>query len=121
MGSNTAAKKNKKIVMWIRLFLACFIVLCSFVATGQTYPGTREKFVKTFQKEMSTFVKGDSRKFVKSILPELLNGSSKVSRSSFNRMVETCNLLVEKRFKAYPDIFNYVYSACSFYMNRQSE
>lgn len=107
--------------MWIRLFLACFIVLCSFVATGQTYPGTREKFVKTFQKEMSTFVKGDSRKFVKSILPELLNGSSKVSRSSFNRMVETCNLLVEKRFKAYPDIFNYVYSACSFYMNRQSE
>ena len=106
--------------MKTRNFFSCIVVLLSFTAFGQTYSDNREKFVKEFQQQIAEFAKGDSKFFAKETLPQLLLESSDLSDEYFKKMVATCNVLVEKRYKAYPEIFDYVYSVCAFVENKQS-
>lgn len=106
--------------MWIRNFFTCIVVLISFTAMTQTYSENREKFIKEFQQQISEFVKGDSKDFAKDGLTKILLESTDLSDANFNKMVATCNILVEARFKPYPEVFNYVYSVCSLVENKQS-
>jgi len=106
--------------MGTRNFFTCIIVFFSFTVMGQTYSNNREKFVKEFQKQISEYGKGESKAFAKKKLPEMLLESSDISEEYFIRMVTTCNLIVEKRFKPYPEVFHYIFSVCAFVENKQS-
>lgn len=106
--------------MGTRNFFSCIVVLLSFTVMGQTYSNNREKFVKEFQKQISEYGRGESKSFAKNGLPEMLLESNDLSDEYFNKMVATCNVLVEKRFKSYPEIYHYVFSVCSFVENKQS-
>lgn len=96
------------------LFLSC-------AAFAQTYSNNRDKFVKEFQKVLSEFGAGNYQEFAKKELPVILLESNEVPDAYFTRMVETCNLLETKRFKAYPEIYNYVFSVVSLVKAKQPE
>jgi len=88
-------------------------------AVAQSYSSNREKFVKEFQKNLSDYGKGDFHDFVKNDLPVLLLESNDFSDVVFTQMVATCNLLEEKKFKPYPEIYNYVFSLSSLVKSKQ--
>lgn len=106
--------------MWTRSLFTGLVVLLSFTVIGQTYSNDREKFVKEFQKQLSEYGKGESKAFARNLLPAMLLESSDMSDKYFNKMVEICNILVEKRFKPYPEIYHYIYSVYSFVEKKQS-
>lgn len=106
--------------MWIRTLFSGLVVLLSFTVIGQTYSDDRGKFVKEFQKQLSEYGKGESKSFAKKMLPLMLLESSDMPDKYFNKMVATCNILVEKRFKPYPEIYHYIYSVYSFVEKKQS-
>jgi hypothetical protein len=106
--------------MWTRNLFVGLVVLLSFTVIGQTYSNDREKFVKEFQKQLSEYGKGESKSFAKNLLPAMLLESSDMPDKYFNKMVATCNILVEKRFKPYPEIYHYIYSVYSFVEKKQS-
>jgi len=109
---------KSKIMNLKSLFLFAFIS-CIFTGFGQSYSNNREKFVKEFQKILSDYGNGDYQDFVKKELPVLLLEGSTFPPDYFSRMIETCNLMETKRLKAYPDIYNYIFSVSAFVINKQ--
>lgn len=101
------------------VFLSVWLLL-SFTAMTQTYSNDRDKFVKEFQKALSEYGKGDFHDFSKRDFPQLLLESGEFSDAYFNRMVATCNLMVEKKLKPYPEIYNYVFSVSSLVSGKQT-
>jgi len=97
------------------------IFVCVFTATAfsQSYPDNREKFVKEFQRIMAGYGRGDQLDFVKKDLSVLLLETKDFPDSYFSQMVATANLMETKRLKAYPEIFNYVFSVYSFVKTKQ--
>lgn len=106
--------------VWKNSMLSTFFLLTSIIVFGQTYTANREKFVKEFQKALSDYGPGEYQKFAKKELPVFIIESGELSDEYFNRMVQTCNLLETKRFKVYPEIYNYVFSVTSLVQGKQS-
>jgi hypothetical protein len=86
---------------------------------GQNFPSEREKFLKTFEKVMSTYIQKEQKDFIKDELEPMLLKSSDFSDDYYKKMVETCNAMEVKRLKYYPVIYNYVFSVYSFIKNKQ--
>lgn len=97
-----------------KYWLVCILMMVSFMGFSQSFPNTREKFVKDFQKKIAEYGSGDFRVFVKDELTPLLIESQDFPDAYFSKMVETCNLMETKRLKVYPEIYNYVFSVSAF-------
>lgn len=102
-------------------WLLCLLMLTSHVVWSQSFPNSREKFVKEFEKQLNEYGKGEFRDFAKKEFPMLMLETSDVSDEYFNRMVATCNMFETKRLKVYPEIYNYVYSVAQFVRTKQSK
>ncbi len=102
----------------IGLFLVVFGVQFSNAQT--IFSEDREKFVKEFHKTLSDYGKGDFSQFSKKELPLLLVESNSFSDVLFKKMVANSNLILEKKLKPYPELYNYVYSMYSLVKAGQS-
>lgn len=102
------------------LLLLSLVLLTSTVSFSQSFPNSRDKFVKEFERQLNEYGKGEFRDFAKQELPVLLLEGSSFSDEYFNRMVTTCNELEGKRLKIYPEIYNYVYSVSQFVKTNQT-
>lgn len=100
------------------IFLLGFIS-CVFSGFGQSYPNDREKFVKEFQRVLNEYGKGEFHDFAKKELPVMLLEGTSFPNDYFSKMVETCNLMVTKKLKPYPEIYNYVFSVAAFVKGKQ--
>ncbi len=109
------SKHMNKIVL-----LATFVLL-SLYSGAQSYPAEREKFVKAFQQMVSASATSEDMSFIKRQLEPMLLESKDFPDSYFTKMVETANLMESKKLKAYPEIFNYVFSVYSFVKGKQSD
>jgi len=107
--------------MWFKTLLSCFLTLIVFGVSAQTYSNDRAKFVKEFEKQISEFGRGESKEFAKKKLEPMLLESTAFPDAYFTTMVNTCNLLEEKRFGTYPEIFHYIFSVCAFVESKQSK
>jgi hypothetical protein len=103
-----------------KLCLLVILITNVNIAISQMYPEDREKFVKEFQKAMTEYGRGEFLTFAKKELEPMLLESSSFPDSYFKKMVSTCNLLLEKRMKQYPEVYNYVFSVYSFVKGKQS-
>ena len=100
------------------LLLLAFV--CSFqTVKAQNFPAEREKFIKQFEKVLSTFIQKEQKDFIKDELTPMLLKTSDFPDNYFSKMVETANEMETKRLKYYPDIYNYVFSVYSFVKNKQ--
>ncbi len=106
---------------WMKVLAASISILVSCVTFSQSYPDDRDKFVKQFEKLLREYGNGDYQTFAKKTLPTQLLESGDFPDDYFHRMVQTCNLLETKKFKIYPDIYNYVYSVSALIASKQSE
>lgn len=88
---------------------------------GQTFTPDREKFVKEFSKTLSDYGQGDFNDLSKKLLPELLLESGKCSDKQLVKIVSSSNLILEKKLKPYPELYNYVFSVYSLLNNGQNE
>lgn len=107
--------------MGVRILLVSVLTLLtqSFYAQ-QVYSLNQEKFVKEFQKSLGDYgMSGEA--FVKKDFPELLLESGKFPGDYFSTMVNTCNLIMKKRLKIYPEMYNYVYSVSKIVEAGQSK
>ncbi len=107
--------------MRLKYLVLCLITLCFQWSWGQSYPESREKFVKEFQKKITEYGRGEFFDFAKKELPAQLLESNEFPDAYFIEMVRTCNAMEAKRLKVYPEIYNYVYSVSSFVKNKQPE
>lgn len=107
----------KNIGKWIMLL----VTICTWqLANGQElFSPARDKFVKEFAKYLAAYDAQLSRTFMKDLEPAVLNGT--IPEEYFKRMVTTCNLMDAKKLKAFPEVYNYVFSVYSFVVNKQPE
>jgi hypothetical protein len=102
------------VISFVLIFFAGFVI-------GQEFTEDREKFVKEFNKTLSDFGQGDYSKFTKKELPLLLVESADCSDELFKKMVKTSNLILEKRLKPYPELYDYVFSIYSLVKSNQTK
>ncbi len=104
-----------------KTLLTLVIIGCACNVSAQTFSQNREKFVKEYQKQINEFGSKEMQSLVKDQLePMLLEGSSFPDRY-FTQMVNTCNKLIENRFKTDPEVIDYVFSVYSFVEKGLSE
>jgi hypothetical protein len=104
-----------------KIYLIFGIVFITNLVFSQSYTFDKESFVKEFQKALNENGKGEYQDFSKKELPLLLVEKPQFPEEYFKKMVETCNAMELKRLKAYPEIFNYVYSVYSLVKEKQSD
>lgn len=102
-----------------KLLFVVFVGFAVFQTKAQNFPSDREKFIKQFEKVLSTFIVKEQKDFIKDELSPMLLETKDFSDSYFKKMVETCNTMETKRLKYFPDIYNYVFSVYSFVKNKQ--
>lgn len=78
--------------------------------TGQEYSPKRDRFAKEIQTSMAASLSSDELQFVKKDLLPFINSPTDLPDEVFTKMVNTSNLLLEKRMKNHPYVYNYVYS-----------
>lgn len=105
--------------MPIKLLLFLSVVTFSLNSVAQTFSNDREKFIKEFDKLMRSSTSNDLRPFVEEELTPILLTSGKFPDDYFSKMVQTSNLLIDKRLKPYPDVYNYIFSVYSLVKNDQ--
>ncbi|MFA7274006.1 MAG: hypothetical protein WC044_09060 [Crocinitomicaceae bacterium] len=99
--------------------LLFLFAIFNFALFSQGFTNDREKFTKEFHKTLSDYGKGDYSTFSKKDFPKLLLESSALSDEAFTKLVFTSNLILEKKLKPYPELYNYVYSMYSLALNKQ--
>lgn len=102
------------------ILFTCFMLL-SFFSGAQSYPTERDKFVKALQQTVSNSATPKDMNFIKKQLEPMLLETKDFPDNYFTKMVETANLMESKKIKAYPEIFNYVFSVYSFVKGKQSD
>jgi len=106
---------------FMKHFITLLLLIClSPLVAQQTYSNNREKFVKEFQKALTEFGRGEFHDFARKDLPALLLETSDFPENYFTKMVETCNLMVTKNLKPFPEIYQYVFSVYSLVKGKQS-
>ncbi len=101
-----------------------FVALCILAVNlsfGQSYPADKEKFVKTLQGLTNDYLTKEQREFMNDKFQPALVKLNTFPDKYFNIMVANANAMEAKKLKAYPDIFNYVFSVYSFVENKQPE
>jgi len=106
--------------MRIKLLLFFSIFFISPVVLAQKYSKDKKKFIKEFQKSLAEYGRGEFNDFSKKEFPELLFNDQVFNEKKFLKMVEICNQIEQKKLKAYPDVYNYVYSISSFLKTKKS-
>lgn len=94
-------------------------VVMNFSYGQELFSPARDKFVKEFAKYLAAYDGQLSRQFMKDLEPVILNGT--IPEDYFKRMVATCNLMDSKKLKAFPEVYNYVFSVYSFVVNKQPQ
>lgn len=89
------------------------------VVVSQDFPNDREKFVKDFERIMRQNTSDDIRPFVREELMPLLLETSDFPDEYFERMVNTCNKMIEKRLKPHPEVYSYVISIYTLVEQKQ--
>ena len=97
-----------------------FTSLVNFSFSQMVFTVDREKYIKDLQSTFSDFGKGDYNNLTKKQLPELFE-SGAISEQSFVKLVATSNLILEKKLKPYPELYNYVFSVVSLFKNEQND
>ncbi|PHR42574.1 MAG: hypothetical protein COA32_17360 [Fluviicola sp.] len=105
--------------MLLKLILFFTAATFTFNSVAQTFSNDREKFIKEFDKLMRSSTSNDLRPFVEEELTPILLGSNKFPEDYFSKMIQTSNLLIEKRLKPYPDVYNYIFSVYSLVEKNQ--
>lgn len=89
----------------MKLFLSFLICVFSGVLYAQTFTTDRDKFVKDVSRSIGIGEASALRdflpkfeKFIKTVIPQ----------DRFLRMVQTSNKIVDRKLRAYPDLFNYL-------------
>ncbi|MBL1279197.1 MAG: hypothetical protein COA33_002950 [Fluviicola sp.] len=103
-----------------KLILIFFLSITSNLVFGQ-FSNDKEKFIKEFQKALAEYGKGEYQEFAKKKLPVLLLESNTFSTAHFSKLVETCNFMLTKKLKPYPEVYNYVFSMSSLLESKQSD
>jgi hypothetical protein len=105
-----------------RILAVAVMLTFSLLSWSQvTYSNDKEKFVKEFQKSLTDYGKGDFHDFSKNVFPVLLLESGTFPDAYFQRMVETCNLIISRRLNPYPEVYNYVFSVSALVKGKQSK
>lgn len=107
--------------MMRNLLMLCVVWSVTWSWGQITYSENREKFVKEFQKALSEYGNGEFQDFAKKDFPVQLLESGTFPEDYFKRMVATCNLMVTKRLKTYPEVYNYIFSVSSLVKGKQSK
>lgn len=107
--------------MRVKFGLLLLLLMTTTFGWSQSYPNSREKFVKDFQKKLTEYGRGEFFDFAKKELPVLLLETSDFPDEYFTNMVNTCNRMEAKKFKVYPEVYNYVYSVAAFIKSKQPE
>lgn len=102
------------VLLFSGLFFAGYIF-------GQEFTEDREKFVKEFHKTLSDYGQGDFNRFSKKELPLLIVESADCSDELFKKMVATSNLILEKKLKPFPELYDYVFSIYSLVKSKQTK
>lgn len=99
------------------LTLILFCLIAGHTLFAQSFSNNREKFVKELAKFIALHDAKISKDLMNEFEPMILNGT--ISDAYFNRMVETCNLMETKKFKPFPEFYNYTFSVFSFVKTKQ--
>lgn len=93
----------------MKKFATSLIFACLGLAAiaQNTFTNNKEKFVKELQSAVGAY-SDQGEFFKKNLLPQLL--SNEINDQTFEAIVNTSNQMITKRLKAYPEVFNYVYS-----------
>ncbi len=119
MGSYTINEKRTNMIK--TFYITLLILISNGLTLAQGFTENREKFVKEFHKTLSDYGKGDFSEFSKKILPELLVETNGFSDQQFKRLISTSNIILEKRLKPYPELYDYVFSMYSLVKSKQSQ
>ena len=104
-----------------KTLLTLAILGCAYQLSAQTFSHDREKFTKEYQKQVNEFGSKETQQMVKDQLTPMLLESSDFPDKYFTTMVNTCNSLLEKRYKIDPEVIAYVFSVYSFVAKDLSE
>ena len=88
------------------LFLGLFFIAITPILC-QSFSKDRDKFAKEWLKIVQT---DTDRNFCQNELKDFLE-NPKIIDFKFNKLVDDCNLLLEKQFSIYPDCFNFLTSS----------
>ncbi len=95
------------------LLITLICILSIQIGWTQTFKNDREKFLKDFDKLMRASTSNNVGGFINNQLTPMIAQPGRFPDDYFERMVSTANLMLEKRHRAYPEIYNYVYSMYS--------
>ena len=90
------------------------------IARTQTFENNREKFLKKFEKSIEENSSTDFSDFIEEELSPAILNQTVFSDKYFNRLVNTSNLIIEKRHRVFPDLYVYVFSVYSILTNEKS-
>ena len=96
-------------------------VVCLNASAQDVFTSNRDKFVKEFQKLMNESTSINLNGFTKDKLEPILLESTRFSDAYFLKLVKTANFILEKKLKAYPEVYNYVFSVYSLVEQNQPE
>lgn len=99
-------------------FLLLLVVADLF---AQTFPNDRAKFPKQLATVISQSATTSDQEFIKNKLTPFLLSESNITTEAFNQMVETCNLMDVKKFRFYPEIYQYVYATYALSVSKISK
>lgn len=101
------------------LLLSFFIFGVCTITFSQTFENNREKFLKDFDKLMRSSTSTNLKPFIENELAPMIGTPGNFPDDYFERMIRTSNLMIEKRHRAYPEVYNYVYSMYSLVKKKQ--
>jgi len=101
--------------------LILVIVFSCLDLFGQMFPMDRDKFTKQLIAVTAQSATIEDQEFMKKQLTPFLLSEANMSREIFEQMVNTTNLMNDKKLRFYPEIYQYVYATYSFCKNKQSK
>tara|TARA_B100000508_G_scaffold125643_1_gene109714 strand:- start:4144 stop:8742 length:4599 start_codon:yes stop_codon:yes gene_type:complete len=105
----------------MRYLFTLIIVLSVSISWSQTFSNNREKFIKEFDKLMRSSTSTNLSDFIDNKLTPMIAVPGNFPDDYFERMVSTSNMMIEKRHRAFPEVYNYVFSMYSLVKKNQSK
>lgn len=103
----------------MRVLLLFILLITGGQSFSQTFNKDREKFPRDIERAMRQHTSANLTVFTRDELYVVLNETDLMSDEYFDKMIETCNLMIEKRLKPYPEVYNYVYSIITIVIDKQ--
>jgi hypothetical protein len=105
--------------MLLRLLLFITVVTFTFNGISQTFSNDREKFINEFDRLMRSSTSTNLSPFIQDELIPILSEPNSFPEDYFEKMIQTSNLLIDKKLKPYPEVYNYIFSVYSLVKNNQ--